>query len=124
MGFVIIGVVLLALHFLGIGPPGQWNFTFTGDLWKFLLPFGLAVVWWSVSDSMGLTQQRAMRRMDERKAERRDKALEALGIDPRRRRKARTPGRAASTTRPPAPVSGRDPTMGPPDQPRSQDPRS
>jgi small Trp-rich protein len=84
--FLIIGLLLLALHLAGIGPPANWNFQVFGDLWKFALPFVLAVAWWSFSDKMGLTQRRAMRRMDERRVERREKALAALGINTRRER--------------------------------------
>jgi len=95
MWFVIIGVALLAMHLAGIGPPARWNFQLAGDLWKFVLPFVLAVAWWSVSDKMGLTQRRAIRRMAERRAERRAKAMEALGINPRRDRQVRVARDAA-----------------------------
>jgi small Trp-rich protein len=81
MWLVIIGLALLAMHFAGIGPPGGWNFNFSGDLWKFALPFGLAVAWWWIADVSGLTQRRAMRKMDDRKTERRDKAIAALGLN-------------------------------------------
>ena len=36
------------------------------------------------ADSMGLTQRKAIEKMEKRKSDRRDKALEALGIDHRR----------------------------------------
>ena len=42
MYFVVIGVVLVLLHLLGIGPPAAWNWNLLGDLWKFALPFLLA----------------------------------------------------------------------------------
>ena len=52
-------------------------------------PFALAIAWWSFADTFGLTQARAMRKMDDRRAERRTRAMEALGIDARRERKVR-----------------------------------
>jgi small Trp-rich protein len=125
MWFVIIGVALLVLHFAGIGPPAQWNFEIFGDLWKFALPFVAAVLWWSFADSIGLTQRREMRKMDERKADRREKALEALGIDARRDRKARAAReaakrQAAEAPPPPAAAAVKDPTMVDDAEPRKE----
>ena len=54
-----------------------------------LAPFGLATAWWTFADSIGLTQRRAMDKMEKTKAERRNRNLEALGMGPRRDRKAR-----------------------------------
>src|SRR5262249_50603844 len=53
---------------------GNWSW------WAVLWPFPLAIVWWSISDSMGLTQKREMRKMEEKKVTRRLKAMESLGI--------------------------------------------
>ncbi len=73
MWFVLIGVVLLLLKFLEIEPVVQWS-------WLLVLsPFGLAMLWWAWADKSGHTQRKAMQRMDERKEDRRQKALEALG---------------------------------------------
>lgn len=73
MGFVVIGVLLVALKWAEVG--------FFGGLswWLVLLPFPLAVVWWSWSDATGMTQRRQMQKMDEKKAARREKAMAALG---------------------------------------------
>jgi small Trp-rich protein len=84
MWLIGIGLLLFVLHALEIGPPGRWNLEPFGDLWKFLVPFGLAAVWWAISDSTGLTQRRAMRKMEERKQNRRQRDMENLGLDPRR----------------------------------------
>lgn len=83
MWFLLIGLALLAMKLGEFGPGAHWSW-----LWV-LLPFALAIAWWSFSDTVGLTQMRAMRKLDDRKAERRAKALEALGIDARRERKVR-----------------------------------
>lgn len=81
MWFVAIGVLLLVLKLVGVAPVGEWSW-----LWV-LAPFGLAVLWWAWADSSGLTQKRAMKRMDDRKEARREKALEALGQSEKQRRR-------------------------------------
>lgn len=85
MAFVIVGVVLIALHFAGIGPMAAWNWELGGDLWKFTLPFLLAIAWWLFSDASGLTKRRAMRKDDERVAERRKRGVEQMGLTPNSR---------------------------------------
>jgi small Trp-rich protein len=82
MVLVLIGVLLVALKLGDIGP-------FAGLSWWWVLaPFGGAVVWWAFADSTGWTQRRAMERLDERKAKRRERDMEALGLDTRRARRA------------------------------------
>jgi len=85
MGFVALGLLLFVLHFLGIGPPGRWTIEPFGDLWKFLVPFGLALLWWLISDKFGITQRREMRKMDKRQADRRERQLEDLGLGTKKR---------------------------------------
>ena len=87
MYLVLIGVVLIIMNVAGIGPVGTWNWDFTGDLWKFALPFALAVAWWGWADVSGLNKRREMQKMEERKRNRRREQLESLGMDPRSRRK-------------------------------------
>ena len=74
MALVIIGILLVLARWAGIGPMAVWPW------WYFLLPFVGAIAWWGFSDSTGLTQRRAMRKMDRRKEERRQKAMENLGL--------------------------------------------
>lgn len=88
MLFVAIGVLLILLNLLDVGPFGAWNWQFFGDLWKFLLPFVLAMLWWAWSDKSGLDKRREIERMEERKRNRRQENLAALGMDTRARRKA------------------------------------
>jgi len=78
VAFLIIGVLLLAGKLADIGPMGGWSW------WIVLTPFGLATVWWAISDKFGLTQRKAMKRMDDRKEKRRADALESLGMNKRR----------------------------------------
>ncbi|HYN58551.1 MAG TPA: TIGR04438 family Trp-rich protein [Rubrivivax sp.] len=83
MAFLVLGILLLALKLAEYGPVGAWSW------WVVLAPFGLAVMWWGFADSIGLTQRRAMNKMEEKKVERRNRNLEALGLSPRRDRKAK-----------------------------------
>lgn len=79
MYFLGLGVVLLLLKYLEIGPVAQWEW------WVVLVPFGLAVAWWAFADASGYTKKKAMEKMDKRVAERQAKAREALGIGARRK---------------------------------------
>ncbi|UDF33671.1 UNVERIFIED_ORG: TIGR04438 family Trp-rich protein [Shinella sp. XGS7] len=81
MWFVLIGVLLLLLKALGVVPVADWS-------WLLVLsPFAAAALWWLWADSSGLTQKRAMQRMDEKKEARRQKALDALGQGEKQRRR-------------------------------------
>jgi small Trp-rich protein len=78
MWFVVIGCLLLAMKV------GDVQLAAALSWWIILTPFGLAVVWWSFADSMGLTQAREIRKMEDRKVERRRRAMDALGLNWRR----------------------------------------
>jgi small Trp-rich protein len=89
MLFILVGVALIVLRIAGVSPMADWNLEFLGDLWKFVLPFALALAWWAWSDASGMTKRREMQRDDERKAERRARNIDNLGLgpkDPKRRR--------------------------------------
>jgi small Trp-rich protein len=82
MWLVAIGVLTVLLKLLDVAPVAQWSW------WLVLIPFGLAVVWWAWADSSGLTQRKAMQRMEDRKAARREKNIVALGqSDPKKKRR-------------------------------------
>jgi small Trp-rich protein len=83
MAFLVVGILLLAMKLAELGPVAAWSW------WVVLLPFGLATAWWGFADSIGLTQRRAMDKMEQTKAERRNRNLVALGLGPSRERKAR-----------------------------------
>jgi small Trp-rich protein len=87
MFFVIVGVLIIALNLLGIGPIGDWNWDFTGDVWKFTVPFILAALWWAWADKSGLNKRREIEKMEAKKRARREDNLEAMGLDRRARRK-------------------------------------
>jgi small Trp-rich protein len=109
MPFVIIGVLLLLAKFAEFGPTADWPW------WAILLPFGAAVAWWGFADSTGITQRRAMQKMEDRKVERREKAMEALGRDTRRekrveRARSEAKDRQQTVTRSTPEVPSADPT--------------
>lgn len=93
MIFVAVGTVLLLLKMFEIDPVTGWSW------WWILAPFGLAVAWWAYADSTGLTQRRAIRRMEERKVARRERDMEALGLNVQSDRRKRAMGRAADAAR-------------------------
>jgi small Trp-rich protein len=80
MPMLLLGVLLLAAKVLDLGPLGALPW------WLVLTPFGLAAVWWKFADSTGLTRKRAMQKMEDRKRERRERQIEALGMDAKRQR--------------------------------------
>ena len=77
MAFLLLGIVLLVLKIAEVGAEAGWSWL------TVLAPFGLAVAWWGVSDMFGVTQRRAMRGMERKKEERRQRNLESLGLTPR-----------------------------------------
>ena len=84
MWFVVIGVVMVLMQLLGIGPLASW--TWANDWVLLLLPFALAVAWWTWCDATGYTRRKAMQRDDERRDARRQKAVDALGLNRDRRK--------------------------------------
>lgn len=70
-----IGIVLLALKFLEIGPVA------TLDWWLVLAPFALAVAWWAWADASGYTRRKAMEREDKRRQDRIDRSRTAIGTN-------------------------------------------
>lgn len=87
MLFVIVGVLIIVTNLVGIGPFAGWNWEFTGDLWKFCVPFALAIAWWSFADKSGMNKRREMQKMDDKKAARRQENMVSLGTDTRSSRK-------------------------------------
>ncbi len=86
---VVIGLLLVVAKVAEFGPFADWSW------WIILSPFAAAAVWWQFADSTGLTKRREIERIEQRKQERREKALEALGIDPSRDRQVRKAREAA-----------------------------
>jgi small Trp-rich protein len=75
MYLVILGVLLLAAKVAEWGPLAQLSW------WWVAAPFAGAVLWWHFADVSGWTKRREMNRMEERKVQRRQRALSALGLD-------------------------------------------
>jgi small Trp-rich protein len=69
-----LGIILLAMKYLEIGPPAAWSW------WAVLSPFAAAVVWWAWADWSGYTKRKAVQREDARRQARIDKSREALGL--------------------------------------------
>jgi small Trp-rich protein len=113
MWLVGVGLLLFVMHALDIGPPGRWNLEFFGDLWKFLVPFGLAALWWAFADSTGLTQKRAVRKMEQRAQKRRERDLRNLGLEVPARQSGKPSAPAAPANR-----AGTGPRAGGPREPR------
>ncbi len=80
MPMVVIGVLLLVAKLAEWGPFAHWSW------WIVLAPFAVAVLWWEFADSSGWTRRRVMEKMEARKAERRENAMHALGLNSRRQR--------------------------------------
>jgi small Trp-rich protein len=80
MYLLLIGIVLLALKYLEIGPVATW------DWWVVLTPLGLAVLWWWWADWSGYTKKKAVEKESARKQARIDKSRESLGINTKRKK--------------------------------------
>ncbi len=109
MPLVLIGALLLLLKAAELGPTADWSW------WIVLAPFALAAVWWQFSDVTGLTQRKAIDKMEKRKVDRRDRALESLGLDHRRDKQVARAREDAATRR-----ASADPTQA--DRSASEDP--
>ncbi len=80
MYFLGIGIVLLAMWYLEIGPVASWPW------YVIAIPWGLAVAWWWWADATGYTKRKAMEREDARRQLRIDKNKEAIGTNRPKRR--------------------------------------
>jgi small Trp-rich protein len=69
-----IGLVLMVLKVMEIGPVAAWEW------WWVLSPLALAVLWWAWADGTGYTKAKAMEKMDQKTKDRREAARERLGL--------------------------------------------
>lgn len=76
---LILGILLVLLKYLEIGPVANWSW------WWVLAPFGVTLLWWAWADMTGYTKRKSMEKMDQRKKERIERQKEALGMAPRQR---------------------------------------
>ena len=80
MLFLGIGIIMLAMKYLEMGPVAAWSW------WIVLAPFGLATAWWAWADASGYTKRKAMEREDERRQDRLNRNKVNIGTDKKRRR--------------------------------------
>jgi small Trp-rich protein len=88
MWFIVLGVLLIAMKLADFGAVAGWSW------WVVLAPFGLAAAWWAYADATGFTKRREMDKLEERKLERKRKAMEALGIGREQQKKGEAAERA------------------------------
>jgi small Trp-rich protein len=74
MWFVAIGTLLTVLKAIG------WSALDNLSWWWALSPFVCAMLWWAWSDGTGRTSRKAMDKYEERRAERRKRNVENLGM--------------------------------------------
>ena len=91
MWFIVLGVLLIVMKLADFGIVATWSW------WVVLAPFGLAMAWWAYADSSGYTKRKEMDKLEERKRERRRKALDALGIDRASQKRSEAAERARRT---------------------------
>jgi small Trp-rich protein len=73
-----LGIILLAMKYLEMGPVAEWSW------WVVLSPFALAVAWWSWADYTGYTKRKAVERENARKQARIDRSRDQLGLGPKK----------------------------------------
>lgn len=75
MWILLVAIVLLGLKLGAVGPFATLSWWWIG------VPLGLVFVWWEVIDPMfGVSQRRAMGKIETRKAERVTRARRFLGM--------------------------------------------
>lgn len=80
MYFLVLGVALIVMKYLELGPIATLSW------WWVLSPFALAVAWWMWADSSGYTKRKAMERENEKRKARIDRNKDAIGTNVRKRR--------------------------------------
>lgn len=80
MYFLGLGLLLLLLRYLEIGPVAALSW------WWVLTPFALAVAWWAWADASGYTKRRAMEREVQRRQDRVDRSKTAIGTMRKKKR--------------------------------------
>ncbi|WP_297914117.1 TIGR04438 family Trp-rich protein [Thiomonas sp.] len=75
MWILLVAILLLGLKLGAVGPFATLSW------WWIAIPLGLAFLWWEIIDPMfGVSQRRAMNKVEERKAERNTRARRNLGL--------------------------------------------
>ncbi|HSN80920.1 MAG TPA: TIGR04438 family Trp-rich protein [Rhodoferax sp.] len=76
-----LGIVLMLLKYLAIGPVADWSW------WWVLTPFALAAAWWTWADVSGYTKRKAMESEEKRVAARRKRTKDALSSTSQQKRR-------------------------------------
>jgi len=74
MLFLILGVIAALLKYFEVGPFAQWSW------WIVLIPFPLAMAWWSYADWSGYTKRKVVEREEQRKQDRIDRQRSQMGM--------------------------------------------
>jgi small Trp-rich protein len=74
MYLVGLGLTLLILKYMEIGPTAAW------DWWVVLSPFALAMAWWAWADATGYTKRKAMEVEDAKRQARIERNRDAMGM--------------------------------------------
>ena len=77
---LLLGVLLILLKYLEIGPVAAWSW------WWVLSPLAVTAVWWAWADASGYTKRKAMEKIDQRKLDRINRQKQAMGTAARKRR--------------------------------------
>ncbi len=83
MYFLGLGLALMLMKWLEIGPVGRWDWS--KDWMLFAAPFVLAALWWWYADWSGYSKRREIEKMEQRKKDRLAKNREAMGMGPKKR---------------------------------------
>ncbi len=81
MYFLGLGLVLLAMKYLEIGPVAVW------DWWIVFIPFGMAMAWWAWADATGYSKKKVMEKESQRRKERIERNKAAMGTLKTRKRR-------------------------------------
>ena len=74
MWFLMLGLLGVALKYLEIG------FVATLSWWVVLIPFALAIAWWSWADASGYTKRKVVEKENQRRQDRIDRQRSNLGM--------------------------------------------
>jgi small Trp-rich protein len=80
MYLLAIGLLLLLMKYMEIGPVAAWSWLVV------LAPFALAVVWWTWADWSGYTKRKAVQKENAKRQARIDKSKEKLGMPTSKKR--------------------------------------
>ncbi|RZL92253.1 MAG: TIGR04438 family Trp-rich protein [Variovorax sp.] len=87
MWFLILGLLGVALKFFEVGVVATLSW------WIVLIPFALAIAWWSWADASGYTKRKVVERENERRQDRIDRQRSNLGLLTSRSNRRRRGGR-------------------------------